>query len=125
MPGFTRDRCNCSERTGDWHYNRFYTSFFPEGAALENQTQEGVRLNNLAFSRYKYDCPYIRSKPTKSLRQFLVCSNVTEKNLVEGLNGEGGGSKCQLSVKFLAICQLSVFFSAICQLSVKFTVVSK
>ena len=32
----------------------------------------------------------------------------------------GGGSKCQLSVKFLAICQLSVFFSVICQLSVKF-----
>ena len=61
----------------------------------------------------------------KSLRQFLVCSNVTEKNVVEGLNGEGGGSKCQLSVKFLAICQLSVFFSAICQLSAKCLVVSK
>ena len=36
-----------------------------------------------------------------------------------------GGSKCQFSVKFLAICQLSVFFSAICQLSEKFSVVSK
>ena len=37
----------------------------------------------------------------------------------------GGGSKCQLSVNFLAICQLSVFFSAICQLSVNFLFVIK
>ena len=41
------------------------------------------------------------------------------------MGGGGGGLKCQLSVKFLAISQLSVFFSAICQLSVKFSVVSK
>ena len=111
MPGFTRDRCNCSERTGDWHYNRFYTSFFPEGAALENQTQGGVRLNNLAFSRYKYDCPYIRSKPTKSLRQFLVCSNVTEKNVVEGLNGEGGGVEMSVVCKIFGhLSVVSTFF---------------
>ena len=31
----------------------------------------------------------------------------------------GGGYKCQLSVKILAICQLSVKFSAFRQLSVK------
>ena len=42
-----------------------------------------------------------------------------------GGSEQGGGSKCQLSVKFLPICKLSLFFSAICQLSVKFSVVSK
>ena len=33
----------------------------------------------------------------------------------EGVDGGGGGYKCQLSVKIFAICQLSVQFKAICQ----------
>ena len=37
--------------------------------------------------------------------------------------GGGGGYKCQLSVKILAICQLSVKFSAFRQLSVKWLLV--
>ena len=39
--------------------------------------------------------------------------------LLEGLDGGGGGCKCQLSVKMLAICHLSVKFSAFYELSVK------
>ena len=37
--------------------------------------------------------------------------------------GGGGGYKCQLSVKILAICQLSVKFKAICQLSVNWLLI--
>ena len=37
--------------------------------------------------------------------------------------GGGGGYKCQLSVKSLAICQLSVKFKAICQLSVNWLLI--
>ena len=37
--------------------------------------------------------------------------------------GGGGGYKCQLSVKILAICQLSVTFLAFCQLSVKWLLI--
>ena len=68
-------------------------------------------------------CPLsLHSAYTLSLNQVAIDGK--DKHLKEGLNG-GGGLKCQLSVKFLAISQLSVFFSAICQLSVKFSVVSK
>ena len=56
---------------------------------------------------------------------YLIDQGRDNAHLYEGLNGRGGGSKCQLSVKFLAICQLSVFFSAIYQLSAKCLVVSK
>ena len=43
---------------------------------------------------------------------------------IEGLDGGGGGGyKCQLSVKILAICQLSVKFKAICQLSVNWLLI--
>ena len=69
-------------------------------------------------------CPLsLHSAYTLSLNQVAI--DRKDKHLKEGLNGGGGGLKCQLSVKFLAISQLSVFFSAICQLSVKFSVVSK
>ena len=40
--------------------------------------------------------------------------NQTVRDSNEGLDGPGGGYKCQLSVKILAICQLSVKFKAIC-----------
>ena len=39
-----------------------------------------------------------------------------------GLGG-GGGYKCQLSVKIVAICQLSVKFKAICQLPVNWLLI--
>ena len=35
----------------------------------------------------------------------------------------GGGYKCQLSVKILAICQLSVKFKAICQFSLNWLLI--
>ena len=37
--------------------------------------------------------------------------------------GGGGGYKCQLPVKILAICQLSVKFKAIFQLSVNWLLI--
>ena len=48
--------------------------------------------------------------------------SLSDDYITEGLDG-GGGYKCQLSVKILAICQLSVKFKAICQLSVNWLLI--
>ena len=68
-----------------------------------------------------------KRKPFNRLKEetYLTASfNCLNGHLVEGLDGGGGGGyKCQLSVKILAICQLSVKFKAICQLSVNWLLI--